>query len=85
MRRLLPLALLAPLAALQPAHAQSWNSRCTQDYFGNIRCSASDGSSLRITEDYFGTLRGTFTDGYGRSTNCRTTRDYFGTIRTSCY
>ena len=90
MRRFLSLiALAAPLALLAaPAKAQYWggyNSRCSQDYFGNIRCSGSDGSRMRIDTDYFGGATSVYTDGYGRRISCRTTSDYFGNVNTRCF
>jgi hypothetical protein len=83
MRYLLPLLLAA---SLYPAAAQAqYSSRCYRDFLGNIRCSDSEGSTLRTNTDLFGGTRATYTDPYGNSTSCRSYTDFLGSVRTTCY
>jgi len=62
---------LCLLAISSMANSQT---TCTEDYFGNVTCTGSDGSTVRGTTDYFGNE--TWTDDRGNST--RGTTDYFG-------
>lgn len=83
MRYLIPLLLAA---SFYPSTAQAqYSSRCYQDWLGNIRCSDSNGSSMRINSDPWGNTRGTYTDPWGNSTTCRTYSDGWGGVRTTCY
>lgn len=84
MRTLLAsLLLLAPLAALSPAQAQSWF------YYGNSYGNTDNGY-LRGPSGYRGTFNGiqngdfynsTFQDNYGTRTRCTTSRigNFFNT------
>lgn len=82
------------IAALLVSLVANADTRCSTDYFGNITCRSSDGSTLRGSTDYFGnetwrdnsgnTIRGT-TDYFGNKTyrdnsgnSYRGSTDYFG-------
>lgn len=86
--RLLPLVVPVALAAccwIPTSVKAQYNSRCSTDYFGNINCRDSEGSSLRYTPNPWGNgSTTTYTDGDGNSVRCRTTS--FGySSQTSCY
>jgi len=75
--------LAASIGAALPAEAQ-YSTRCRETAFGGISCSSSDGDRYEYRSTPWGGGRSTYTDPYGRSTNCRT-RATFSGYETSCY
>lgn len=72
------------LLVTAPAAKAQFSTRCSQDHWGNITCTGSDGSRLRQSTDFFGNTRTNVETPYGRST-CRSSRDFFGNFTTTCY
>ena len=67
--KILPLVLVALLAAQPPAQAQT---RCSTDGQGHTTCRHGDGTTTRATTDAFGNA--TWRRSDGTTTRCRTER-----------